>query len=294
MTIQCVSEDAARRRPLLAVALAATVGALLIAGCGEDENDDGGDAVDAQQLTLTVTEPGQIEAPPTAEAGVAEITLENPGGRPADAQLIRVEGDHAAAEVIDGLAAALGGKSFPDWFFAGGGVGATEAGSQRTVTQTLLPGTYYAFDTRGLQGPPDPAAVATIEVSGEELDAELPASEATVSAFDYGFEAEGLSAGANEITFENAGEQPHHLIAMPIAEGRTIDDVAEFLETEMGEPPIDAAREVATAVVEGGQTQLVELDLDQGNYALLCFISDRAGGPPHVVNGMVAETEVAG
>ena len=36
----------------------------------------------------------------------------------------------------------------------------------------------------------------------------------------------------------------------------------------------------------------VDLELKKGNYALTCFISDREGGPPHALKGMVAETTV--
>jgi hypothetical protein len=36
----------------------------------------------------------------------------------------------------------------------------------------------------------------------------------------------------------------------------------------------------------------VNLDLKPGRYAFYCFISDRQGGPPHAVKGMVAEVEV--
>jgi hypothetical protein len=45
-------------------------------------------------------------------------------------------------------------------------------------------------------------------------------------------------------------------------------------------------------VIEGGESQLVTADLEPGRYALLCFISDRQGGPPHAVKGMVDELEI--
>ena len=33
-------------------------------------------------------------------------------------------------------------------------------------------------------------------------------------------------------------------------------------------------------------------NLKKGSYALLCFIPDRQGGPPHVAKGMVSEAKV--
>lgn len=59
------------------------------------------------------------------------------------------------------------------------------------------------------------------------------------------------------------------------------------------EPPLDFENTVYTARIEGGARQITELDLDKpGKYALLCFVSDRKGGPPHVAQGMIAEVTV--
>ena len=45
-------------------------------------------------------------------------------------------------------------------------------------------------------------------------------------------------------------------------------------------------------MLDGGNKQVVQLELQRGNYALLCFVSDRQGGPPHVAKGMIQEVEV--
>lgn len=280
----------------LAVLVAAALSLSLVA-CGDDEG--GGEG--AQQIAITVSDatkgaPGQgkttVEAPATAETGLAEITLENSAKGEADVQLIRTTGDHSAAETLKNVAAVIQGKALPDWFFGGGGVPATPSGASQTVTQVLEPGTYYVLNTSALQGPPSPESVPTIEVSGEESDAELPEADATVTASEYTFEAEGLKAGKTTIKFENAGAQPHHLEAFPILAGRTIEDVEEFAKTEKGKPPVNFEAGIGTEVLEGGTSQLVTLDLKAGNYALLCFISDRQGGPPHVAKGMIVEVEV--
>lgn len=296
-----LTSAAASTRPIRSAAVALAIAACAFgAGCGSD--DDGGDgggsgaaaSADVQRLTISVDASGNLQASASAEAGTAEITLDNGGKRPVEAQLIRVEGDRTAAEATKAIVGVLQGKPMPDWFFGGGGVGTTAPGETATVTQVLEPGTYYAFDTQGPGGPPDPASVPAIEVTGAASDTTLPEAAATVDAFDYGFDVEGLEAGSNEVTIANTGEQPHNLVAMPIAAGRTIDDVQRFLRTEKGKPPVDFGREVATAVIAGGDSQVVTLDLDRGKYALLCFVADREGGPPHAFKGMIAETEVGG
>jgi hypothetical protein len=259
---------------------------MVLVACGGDE--------EAQTLTFTLTQEGKgpkASGPQSAEPGLAEITLENKGKSEGDLQLIRAEGDHSAEEVVEALGSAMQGKAFPAWFFAGGGIGTTAAGESQTVTQVLEPGTYYAFVTEGAQGTPDPESVPTLEVSGEESDESVDA-DTTVSAFEYGFEAEALPSGRTEIAFDNTGAQPHHLLASPLVGNSTAADVERFFKTNKGKPPLEEEGGQSTAVIEGGEGQLVTLDLEPGRYALYCFISDRQGGPPHALKGMVDEVEV--
>ncbi len=275
-----------RRPSLVALFVLAATASIGLVACGDEE--------EAQTLTFTVAQEGKgskVSGPQSAEPGLAEITLENEGKGESDLQLIRVEGDHSAEEAIEGLEAAMDGKAFPEWFFAGGGVGTTAAGKSQTVTQVLEPGTYYAFDTEGSQGPPGAASVPTLEVSGEESD-ETVEADATVEAFEYGFEAEALPSGKTEIAFDNTGAQPHHLLASPLVGDSTAEDVERFFKTDKGKPPLEEEGGQQTAAIEGGEEQLITLDLEPGRYALYCFITDRQGGQPHVFKGMVDEVEV--
>jgi hypothetical protein len=280
---------------LLALLVAA---AALAAGCGDDDDDgeDGGGA-EAQALAITVADKGKnqstLKAPTSADAGLVEITLENRGKRLHDAQLFRVAGGQTAAETLAALGKSLqAGAPLPGWLTYAGGVQATKGGGSETVTQALEAGTYYVGDIEGTSGPPNPSTVPRIVVSGEVGDAELPETDATASAFEYGFEAEGLKSGKNLVLFENSGDEPHHLEAFPLLPGRTIEDVKAFVKTEKGKPPVNFNQEVVTTILEGGTSQLVNLELEPGKYALLCFISDREGGPPHAVKGMVSEANV--
>jgi hypothetical protein len=269
-----------------AIAAALVLAAAGLSACGDD--DDG----DAQSLALSFDQGGQLKAPSSAEAGLAEITLRNDSDEHADAQLIYVQGNHSAEEVAQGLGAAGAGKPFPAWFFAGGGTPTVPPGRIESVTQVLKPGTYYVFNTNS-NGQPDPEAIPAIKVTGEESEDELPdEADAEVQAIDYGFKATGLTTGRNRILFANTGAQPHHVIASQIRGNATIADVERAFRSSAGRPPLVDRGTQTTAVVEGGESQLVNLDLKPGRYALYCFISDRQGGPPHVVKGMVDEVEV--
>jgi hypothetical protein len=267
----------------LAVAVLAAVG---VAACG--------DSGESQSLTFTLSGDGKsakTSGPSSAEAGLAEITLKNDRKGDGDLQLIRVEGDRSAEEVAKGLKTAMAGKAFPEWFFAAGGVGTTTAGKSQTVTQVLEPGTYYAFNTEGSQDLSDPASVPAVKVTGETSDETVGADE-TVDAFEYGFEADQLSAGETEIAFDNTGAQPHHLLAAPLTGDNTAEDVEQAFKSEKGKPPFDEKGFLSTAVLEGGEGQLVTLDLKPGRYVLFCFITDREGGQAHALKGMVDEVEV--
>jgi Copper binding proteins, plastocyanin/azurin family len=271
------------RRAVLFVTAAAL--AVALAACGSEEE---------QELSFKATTEGKaatIASPESADAGLAEITLVNEGDSEADLQLIRVEGDRPVAEVIDGFGKAVQGQAFPEWLFAAGGVGGTGPGESATVSQVLQPGTYYAFNTEA-GGPPEPGSVTAMEVTGEADDEELSA-EATVDAGEYLFESEtALPAGTNEIVFDNIGAQPHHLIASRLIGDSTAEDVEQFFKTEKGKPPLSEKGTQSTAVIEGGESQIVTLDLEPGRYAFYCFITDRQGGPPHVFKGMIDEIEV--
>ncbi len=282
-----------RRRACLG---ALTLTVLAAAGCGGGESEPEEASAEPQILSIRVTEQGgtsSLEVPKTAVPGLVELTFENAGSEPHSAELIRVEGVHSAAEVVEALGAAQEGAAVPEWFFAGGGVGTTPPGESRTVTQSFEPGTYHIFDTEAEGPTATDAEPPTIAVTGEAAaEAELPDPPATITASEYAFESEGLTPGASPVAFENAGEQPHHIVAAPLREGATVEDLEAFVEDESGPPPVDFERGFSTAVVEGGDTQVVDLSFEPTNYALICFISDREGGPPHAQLGMVAEAVV--
>lgn len=267
-----------------AAALVATAfTALALVACGSDDEE--------QQLGFELDKSGAISGPESAGTGVAELTLNNESDSEGDLQLIRTEGERSVEDVVKAFEGAGSGKPFPDWFFGGGGVGAIGPGESAEVIQVLQPGTYFAFNT---ESRPDPTKIATLEVTGDATDETVEGDgEATVNAGEYVSESDGpLPSGKNEIVFDNIGVQPHHLLASELVGDATAEDVEAFFKTEKGEPPLSEKGTQATAVIEGGEGQVVTFDLEPGRYALYCFISDRQGGPPHALKGMVDEIEV--
>jgi hypothetical protein len=258
--------------------------ALGLTACGDDD-DDGGSS-QPQAFVVEVNEDG-VTAPENVQPGAVEIRFSNTGKRDHSAQLVAL-GDHTPEETIAaGERWGEGGGKLPDWIRFVGGVGTTKGGGAGTAVVDLEPGEYAVFD---IDSDADDA-FAAFTVEGDEGD-ELPETDGRVEAVEYSFSAEALAAGSQSIRFENAGEEPHHLVGAPLLPGKTEADVKQFVKTEKGKPPVDESKFFNTAILSGGQSAVVDLRLESGDYAFLCFIPDRAGGPPHAAKGMATVVTV--
>jgi plastocyanin len=281
------------RVPALALIVAAPIG---LAGCGGFIGNEQA-ATTPTTLAITATEAGKrlrLSVPKSVPAGLVTVELTNSGKAFHEAQLVRLDPGHTPHDALRVIAAE--GAPTPDWIHVAGGTGPASPGGKRSATQRLRPGNYIVYDApfqnegKGLK-----FGLASFKVVGEPDDSgELPKAVAKIEAHDYGFRASGLTVGKNMIEFSNTGTEPHHVIAVPYKRGATLAKLRKaFRQTGGAEAPLDFANVAYTARIDGGAKQITELDLDKpGTYALLCFVSDRKGGPPHVALGMIAETRV--
>jgi hypothetical protein len=297
------------RRVLTTCSFAAV--ALFAAGCGDDDKDAGsGDAAKPASFAISATAEGKkkkaLEFPSTVKAGLVTITLTNNDTVARSAQIIRVTGDQTIDDVLKVVNAEE--TKIPSFMQDGGGLGSVKPGASASATQNLAPGRYVIWDDEGgdegdAPGNDELGAKGEFTVTGEASDAELPAQPATVTAHDeeqggketYSFELKGLKAGTNAVRFENTGEQLHHALFFPVAKGKTFEDAKQAFtsdEEPTGPPPVDFANAVGTTVIDGGIAQNISLDLKAGTYAVICFLSDRDGGKPHVAKGMIKELTV--
>jgi hypothetical protein len=282
-------------------ALGLGVAMLGVAGCGGDDEESGGDAQTqaAEPTTAAFTISGTPTAPKLAgpsevKAGLVTITTKNDLSSGADMQLVRVAGDKTAADVLKITNSDTEGQPIPAWLEGGAGTGQTKAGGTGKATQVLEPGRYFAIASGDTEGEGKPATLE-INVTGEAAEGELPAADGSIAASEYAFAAQGLTAGTNPVRFVNNGKELHHVIAFPLAQGKTLEDAKKAFMEEgepSGPPPVDFENAVGTAVIDGGEEQVVDLNLKSGKYVLVSFITDRKGGPPHVAKGMISEAEV--
>jgi len=282
---------------LLALAAASTA-----AGCGSSERPAASlDPVAARAsaaVELTETTPPSalyaIEGRRSVPAGATRVTVRNLSARERGAQIVRVEGRRGPRRVLAAVRAASAGRPLPRWLQWAGGVGVIRPRSKVSLRVDLRPGRHYVVDRSYERAHPGAVRGSStlLTVTRAREQALLPAA-ATITARDYAFHGGDLRAGRRLVKLRNAGAQPHDVVIAPIVPGRTLDDVRAFaLGDESGPPPVDFSREVISGVLAPGQAQTLAVDLRPGSYALLCFASDRKGGPPHVVKGMLAETRV--
>jgi plastocyanin len=285
---------------------AAAVAALALgglAGCGDD--DDGGGA-SAATVVAKASKDGDsynFDLPETLEGGTVTLTLDNTAGGdvPHELQLLKVD-DGATFDDVKPLLESEDAP-FPDAVQdEAGGVGTVAPGESASTTQELSEGTYVWFCTLTDSDDDDAPAhydlgmSGVLTVEGDGADADAPDIAGSVEAREYGFTAKDLKAGTNSITFSNEGKEFHHIQAFPLADGASIDDVKDFLASEgapEGPPPVDFEGGTGAPVIAPGQEITTQLTLAKGDYVFLCFITDRAGGPPHFTKGMVTPVTVS-
>jgi plastocyanin len=280
---------------VVVLALGVGIVAFGVAACGDD--DDDGSGSETQTLSVSVDAAGKITGLKSVEAGVVELDFKNNAKVPYDLQLVKVDGNQTGADVLKVTNEGEEGSAIPGWLHGTGGVGTIPPGQSASATQVLEPGRYHALaepDTEG-EGGPKPTTAA-LEVTGEAGDAKLPATDARIEAIEYSFKTSGLKSGSNEITFANTGKELHHVIGAPIQPGKTLADARKFFSSDeepSGPPPVDFEKGFSTVVLDGGTEQVTTLNLQKGKYAFVCFLPDRAGGPPHIAKGMITEVDVS-
>ena len=132
-----------------------------------------------------------------------------------------------------------------------------------------------------------------------------PASDITVSLFEYGFKVDGtLTPGAHTIKVMNVGAQPHVMALLRSPNPVTKEQIGQLLELDKtgGTPapganlpnPGDFTNAAYMGTLSTGATGWVPVNLEPGYYVLLCFIPDVQSGAPHAFMGMYDVVEVTG
>jgi hypothetical protein len=145
--------------------------------------------------------------------------------------------------------------------------------SDGTAPGTDLPGVWLAHRTTPLEASPPAGA--------ERLTAELDEYSLLLSAGS-------VDGPALAITGRNTGDEAHELLVLRLVDGATTD-----LLIRPGSDAFPASIEVAgqVSILPGASADLVLVDLEAGDYAVVCLFPD-ASGVPHLVLGQQAALAV--
>jgi plastocyanin len=248
-----------------------------------------------QQLEITGTD-FAFELPATIPAGLTSITLANEGQEEHQAQVAGLN----EGSTFEDLTAALQGNNEVEalgMLSLSGGPTGVVPGDSGTTASNLAPGQYAVLCfVRSPDGVPHFAKgmVAPFEVTGTASTDELPAGDAELTLQDFAFVGlNELDAGEHTISVTNTGPQPHEATLVELADGIEIGDlIPMFTSTEppTGPPPFTSVGGLTAIMPNTSAT--IDVDVEPGNYAWLCFVPDPASGQPHAALGMIAALTV--
>lgn len=230
-------------------------------------------------------------APATVPAGLTTVRLVNEGKEMHHAQLVRLDDGHTVEEL---MAAAGQHGPLPAWARFVGGPNVPGPGGYSEATMELEAGNYALLCfIPSPDGVPHlmKGMVKPLTVVPAQSGAVAPQADVRMTLRDYAYEiTPELTAGRHVLRVENAAEQPHEVIIMRLAPGKTLHDVLGWLERMDGPPP--AMPVSGTSLLSTGAVNHVTADFEPGEYVLLCMVPDAKDGKPHVAHGMARQLTV--
>lgn len=179
----------------------------------------------------------------------------------------------------------------PEWIVMYGGT-SVEPGAMVEAQFLLEAGEYAVLDFASEM--PVPVGFTVAEATEEA--GELPEADVVVSLLDFAFSVPAeLSAGPQLWEFVNEGAQWHELVLLNLGDAElTQDELMDLLMTSE-EMPAGMEMVFTWLPVSEGTSTWANLDLEPGNYAMLCFLPDLASEEmmPHAMHGMISLVTVS-
>ncbi|HXF68661.1 MAG TPA: hypothetical protein VNK89_02545 [Thermoflexus sp.] len=256
---------------------------LVLTGCGTTPA-----TVTVPRIVIKATDYA-FDAPAQVNAGLISVRLENDGQELHHAQLARLQDgktmDDLQAAFAQGEQAAIALLEFV------GGPSVLDPGKSQEVVLDLKAGNYVILCfVPSADGVPHLAKgmVRPLQVvaANGQAGAQAPQAVRSVVLKDFGFEMPAeVKAGQQTWEIKNAGPQLHEIVIFQLAPGKTMADVGAFLQSPAGPPPFEAIGGMQALSV--GKSAWLVLDLQPGNYVVLCNVPDSASGKAHAELGMI-------
>jgi len=120
------------------------------------------------------------------------------------------------------------------------------------------------------------------------------ANEVTYVGSDFAFEGPStIPAGLTTIAIDNQGQEAHQAVLIRLGEGQTIEEAMATTEDSPNGLPQGVVFEGGPVASMPGQTVATTMNLEPGNYVIVCEIPS-PDGMTHTEKGMVMPLEVTG
>lgn len=270
---------------------------LTLSGCATPEESEEvvEKPAEASRVTFKTTEYA-YDAPAEFKGGLVELEVDNTGGNePHEAELILLEGGETAADYLKAIKAPGPPPSFG---VNVGGPGPVDPGKKAAYTANLPAGDYiFICHVPAPDGNEHFAKGMVGEAKiTEGTEGTLPEADATISFEEFRFIGiDGLKAGSQVVKAVNKGQQPHHMVVVTLAEGKTAQEALGVLSGQTppkpGPPPFTGFPGFVATFAPGTEgTRTLELEAGK-KYLFVCFIPD-VDGTPHLAKGMQAELQL--
>jgi uncharacterized cupredoxin-like copper-binding protein len=244
-------------------------------------------SIDAMDFSYT--------APETIGAGWVRVKLSNSGKEPHHVQFLRLNDGVTLEQFQDALKQGEG----PALALVKemGGVGVVAPGASAKAVINLTEGEYVILCF--VPSPNDhvphlaKGMIKSLMIQPDSsTQAQEPTADLTVTMKDFLFDLpESLPAGSRTIKVVNNGPEAHELNLLRLEEGKTLEDVNQYLAAPDGPPPFVPVGGING--LDAGRSGYIEFDFQPGTYVAICNIpSPHAQGHPHFTLGMIKEFTV--
>ena len=280
-------------------AVAAVAGAIALAACAKPDTPPADTpatapaAAAAPNMVTFTAKDFSFEGPDSIPAGLTMFHLNAAGQELHHFQLIKLE---EGKTYDDFVAASKTQGPPPTWAVPYGGVNPPVPGGMAVATQVMEPGNYAVVcfvDT------PDKVphiakgmSKALTVTAAPNANMTEPTADVTMTLNDYSFTtSKPLAAGRQMIKVENAAAQPHEVVLVQLAPGKTMQDLVAWSHDLKGPPPGKPIGGIPAFMK--GKNAYFEASLEPGDYALICYVPDGKDGKPHFVHGMVQQLKIS-
>ena len=293
-----------------------TLGSLCIAfvaflsACTKDETPRQNAATTAPNVvSLSATEYA-FNAPDSIPAGWTTFRMANHGNEIHYGHIVRLDSGRTVRDMVDAYAEAIRTSGpRPKWVTRFGGPGGTTPGDSSSVTQYLEPGSYvWICPVEDNDGNPHfgkgEFKTFVVHAAGSVVTdrSGAPDADMVIRLMDYSFALDSpLVTGRHMIRVENAGVEPHDLVMMKLAPGKTMEELQRGLNPERARrpdqsedpPPLESLVTLAggIAVIAPGMESFFEAQFSPGEYVLVCMTT-APDGRSHIEHGMIRQISV--